>query len=194
MKSGVKALLLVLCAIVLVVATVFTTLAYLQDQTGTVKNVFTIGDVDIDLLETNPEDTAAGKVSIGDGTVQHNYGIVTPGTTFAKDPTIKVMSGSEASYVFAVVTIDEAQFTYAPADGWTKLDGVDGLAANQVVYYRTQAATDEDVSYSVFANDQVTLNSDVANGADLTPIEITAKAIQQDATITNALAAWNAFV
>ncbi|MBR4868935.1 MAG: hypothetical protein IKU10_07245 [Clostridia bacterium] len=191
MKSGVKALLLVLCAIVLVVATVFTTLAYLQDQTGTVKNVFTIGEVDIDLLETNPEDTAAGKVSIGDGTVTHNYGIVTPGTTFAKDPTIEVKSGSEASYVFAVVTIDETQFTYAPADGWTKLDGVG--EEGQVVYYRTQDATDEDVSYSVFANDQVTLKSTVANGAELTPIEITAKAIQQDATITDALTAWNAF-
>ena len=48
MKNGKKALLLAACAVLLVVATIFGTVAYLTDK-DTVNNTFTVGKVDIKL-------------------------------------------------------------------------------------------------------------------------------------------------
>ena len=60
MKTRNKALVLTLCAVLLVVATVMGTLAYLTAETGPVTNTFTVGKVDIELKETKTPD-ADGK-------------------------------------------------------------------------------------------------------------------------------------
>ena len=54
MKTRSKALLLTLCAVVLVVATVFGTMAYLT-STDEVVNTFTVGDVKIKLDEAKAD-------------------------------------------------------------------------------------------------------------------------------------------
>ena len=135
-----KALALVLALTLLVAGVVGGTLAWLTDQTAEVKNTFTVGDINIGLTETTAD-----------------YKMV-PGNTIAKDPTVTVKANSEACWLFVKVTesTDLKDFiTYAIAEGWTALPGVDG------VYYREVPASAADQPFSVLKGDAVTVNSDV---------------------------------
>lgn len=135
-----KTLALVLALTLLVAGVVGSTLAWLTDQTAEVKNTFTVGDINIGLTETTTD-----------------YKMV-PSNTIAKDPTVTVKANSEACWLFVKVTesTDLKDFiTYAIAEGWTALPGVDG------VYYREVPASAADQPFSVLKGDAVTVNSDV---------------------------------
>lgn len=169
-----KALALVLALTLLVAGVVGGTLAWLTDQTDEVKNTFTVGDINIGLTETTAD-----------------YKMV-PGNTIAKDPTVTVKANSEACWLFVQVTesTDLKDFiTYAIAEGWTALPGVDG------VYYREVPASAADQTFSVLAGDAVTVKSDVTRTmletakTDAPTLTFKAYAIQKDHFAT-ADAAW----
>lgn len=169
-----KTLALVLALTLLVAGVVGGTLAWLTDQTAEVKNTFTVGDINIGLTETTAD-----------------YKMV-PGNTIAKDPTVTVKANSEACWLFVKVTesTDLKDFiTYAIAEGWTALPGVDG------VYYREVPASAADQTFSVLAGDAVTVKSDVtrtmleAAKTDAPTLTFKAYAIQKDHFAT-ADAAW----
>lgn len=169
-----KTLALVLALTLLVAGVVGGTLAWLTDQTAEVKNTFTVGDINIGLTETTTD-----------------YKMV-PGNTIAKDPTVTVKANSEACWLFVKVTesTDLKDFiTYAIAEGWTALPGVDG------VYYREVPASAADQTFSVLAGDAVTVKSDVTRTmletakADAPALTFKAYAIQRDHFAT-ADAAW----
>lgn len=105
MKTRSKALLLTLCAIALVVATVFGTMAYLT-STDEVVNTFTVGKVAITLDEAkvNADGTA---VTPAERVKANSYKLM-PGHTYTKDPTVIVLEGSEESYVRMKVTFNNA--------------------------------------------------------------------------------------
>lgn len=129
-------------AIVLVVAlSVAGTYAYLTDKTDAVVNTFTVGNVNIDLTETTG----------------NSYKMV-PGTTIKKNPKVTVEADSEACWLFVkVVKSDNFDdfMTYDMANGWTALEGVDG------VFYRPVEAGAADQDFAVLANDTVSVKSDV---------------------------------
>lgn len=104
MKTAKKAMLMTLCAIILVVATVFGTMAYLT-STDTVTNTFTVGNVAIKLDEA-PVDVNGAAVS--GARVKANEYKLMPGHTYTKDPTVTVVDGSEESYVRMKVTFNNA--------------------------------------------------------------------------------------
>ena len=167
-----KTLALVLALTLLVAGVVGGTLAWLTDQTAEVKNTFTVGDINIDLTETN-----------------RDYKMV-PGNTIAKDPTVTVKANSEACWLFVKVTESENLnnfITYTIANGWTKLQ--DG------VYYREVPASAADQTFSVLAGDAVTVKSDVTRTmletakTDAPTLTFQAYAIQKDHFAT-ADAAW----
>lgn len=169
-----KTLALVLALTLLVAGVVGGTLAWLTDQTAEVKNTFTVGDINIGLTETTAD-----------------YKMV-PGNTIAKDPTVTVKANSEACWLFVKVTesTDLKDFiTYAIAEGWTALPGVDG------VYYREVPASVADQTFSVLAGDAVTVKSDVTRTmletakTDAPTLTFKAYAIQKDHFAT-ADAAW----
>lgn len=169
-----KTLALVLALTLLVAGIVGGTLAWLTDQTAEVKNTFTVGDINIGLTETTAD-----------------YKMV-PGNTIAKDPTVTVKANSEACWLFVQVTesTDLKDFiTYAIAEGWTALPGVDG------VYYREVPASAADQTFSVLADDAVTVKSDVTRTmletakTDAPTLTFKAYAIQKDHFAT-ADAAW----
>lgn len=169
-----KTLALVLALTLLVAGVVGGTLAWLTDQTDEVKNTFTVGDINIGLTETTAD-----------------YKMV-PGNTIAKDPTVTVKANSEACWLFVKVTesTDLKDFiTYAIAEGWTALPGVDG------VYYREVPASAADQTFSVLAGDAVTVKSDVTRTmletakTDAPTLTFQAYAIQRDHFAT-ADAAW----
>lgn len=169
-----KTLALVLALTLLVAGIVGGTLAWLTDQTDEVKNTFTVGDINIGLTETTAD-----------------YKMV-PGNTIAKDPTVTVKANSEACWLFVKITesTDLKDFiTYAIAEGWTALPGVDG------VYYREVPASAADQTFSVLAGDAVTVKSDVTRTmletakTDAPTLTFQAYAIQRDHFAT-ADAAW----
>lgn len=109
-KTKTKALLMSLCAVLLVAASVLGTMAYLTDSKD-VKNTFTVGNVAIKLDEAkvdekgnlvkNQDDTLADRVT------QNEYKLL-PNHTYVKDPTVTVLKPSVASYVRMKVTFNKA--------------------------------------------------------------------------------------
>ena len=114
MKKTNKALLLALCAILLVAGSIMGTLAYLTDRKS-VENTFSVGKVGITLSETDTD---------GDGsTVANTYKLI-PGSKYTKDPTITVDDASETCYLFVDVRNSIANYIdIAMANGWTNLNG-----------------------------------------------------------------------
>ena len=106
MKTKSKALLLTLCAVLLIAASVLGTMAY-RTSTAKVENTFTVGKVEIKLDEAKVN--ADGIPVEGADRVTANSYKLMPGTTYTKDPTVTVKAGSEESYVRMKVTFNNAK-------------------------------------------------------------------------------------
>lgn len=153
MKTKNKALLLSLCAVLLVAATVLCTIAWLTAE-QTVTNTFTYGKVAIELKE--PKTDAFGEYYYRDDTtteescdpesyfyyevkaVTENSYTLRPAHEYIKHPYIEIREGSEPCYLFVKIenelaaieadeegydTIEEQMFTR----GWKKVDGHTGV-------------------------------------------------------------------
>ena len=154
MKARSKALLLALCAVLLVAVSVLGTMAYLTSKTQVITNTFTVGDINIALTETKPESKQAK---------------IIPGVDIEKDPKVTVKANSEACWLFVEVkeegTFVAHKVTYSVADGWTKGDGTK-IPAN--VYYRSVGAVTADTGFYVLAG-----NTDHPNGVVIVSDELT---------------------
>lgn len=212
MKTRSKALLLTLCAVVLVIATVFGTMAYLT-STDKVENTFTVGSVNIKLDEAkaNPD----GSLVANADRVKANEYKLLPGHTYNKDPMVTVLSGSESSYVKMTVTFSKASaldaiFAPTGAELTSIFNGYD--VANWIYKGNTKDATADTRTYEFWYKEAVAApTADVAldalfdsitvpgtiTGDQLKTIEnmtitVNAYAIQADGFKTEA-AAWDAF-
>lgn len=116
MKKAKKVLLLVLCAVLLVGVSVAGTVAYLTSQDEVV-NTFTVGQVAIELHETDEE-------TRNDQTVGLDLHLL-PGIPVDKDPTVTVKEDSEDSYVRVNVTVSDVEKLKAAFEGLT-YSGVHG--------------------------------------------------------------------
>ena len=204
MKKMYKAMLLVLCTVLLVAGSVMGTLAYLKAQTGTVTNAMTVGKVEITLDEGKTDEYG---VSTGEripvtatNTEGNNYKLI-PGHKYSKDPIVTVKANSEACYLFVKVVdgiaaieeqreangSQEAVLTIAEqmkANGWTKMGGTD------VWYKHINTVTATDTSHAVFTSSTIKGDADVADYSTAT-ITITAYAVQAEG-FDSAKAAWDA--
>ena len=211
MKKTSKALLLSLCAVVLVTASVLGTMAYLTDKTDDVVNTFTVGNVTLggDLQEGLDEakvDEYGVPVEPEARTNTNKYKLV-PGQTYTKDPTVHVANDSEDSYIFVKVQNGIADFEAANDDGYSMI--ADQITANgwtalgdgyQGIYYKEfdeSIATDgEYTDLVVFEEFKIAANAQTISGwkeinEETTDITITAYAVQMDG-FENAVAAWTA--
>lgn len=189
MKARSKALLLALCAVLLVAVSVLGTMAYLTSKTQVITNTFTVGDINIELTETKPESKQAK---------------IIPGVDIEKDPKVTVKANSEACWLFVKVeqtgTFVTDKVTYSVmtgTDGWKALPGVDG------VYYREVGAVTTDTDFYVLTGNTAHPNgvvivrdtltkADVNNinaGANQPKLTFTAYAVQKEG-IDTAAAAW----
>lgn len=109
-KTKTKALLMSLCAVLLVAASVLGTMAYLTDSKD-VKNTFTVGNVAIKLDEAKVDENGTQVVDKDGNPVarvtENDYKLL-PGHTYVKDPTVTVLTPSVASYVRMKVTFNKA--------------------------------------------------------------------------------------
>ena len=188
----IKALVLALCAVLLVVSTVFATMAYLSSTTEVVKNTFTVGNVQITLDEAEVDEYGV-EVANANRVIENTYKLL-PGHTYVKDPTIHVAEGSEACYLFIKVTNDIAAIEKSgktvaeqlATNGWTALD------ANKGIYYKAASidARSAAIDVAVFSSITIDGKANVADYADKT-ITVQAYAIQADG-FASATAAWTA--
>lgn len=198
MKTKTKALILAVCAVLLVVTTVFATVAFLT-STATVTNTFTFGKVAITLDETDV-DVAGAPIAGAARVIENEYHLL-PGHEYTKDPTIHVAAGSENCWLFVKVEnglkniIDgpdtiEAQLA---ANGWTLLDG----EANIYWYENVAAATNDIPVFRSFKINGEITNEEIADYGDA-KIVVVAYAVQADGFTSeptpaeNAMAAWTA--
>ena len=104
-----KTLMTIAMALLLVAVTIGGTVAYMKDHTNTVKNTFTVGNVDIKLDEADIEIAEDGKVTALKTRNEkgNEYKTVYPGFTYPKDPTVTVLHPSEKSWVFVKVEVNK---------------------------------------------------------------------------------------
>ena len=183
-KTKTKALLMSLCAVLLVAASVLGTMAYLTAH-DEVKNTFTVGNVAITMDETDVDDSTPNKERD-----QANSYKLMPGHTYTKHPIIHVDANSEDCYLFVKVDNQIAAIeangnttvaAQMAAKGWKAVEGKDGI----YVYVGTTAAP-----VAVKANDNVTVfeqlviagtvNGDTLKTYENKTITVTAYAVQKD--------------
>lgn len=183
MKKTSKALLLSLCAVLLVTASVLGTMAYLTSQDQVV-NTFTVGNVAITLDEKDVDNSTPGE---NDRDKANAYKLM-PGHNYEKDPIVHVDANSEDCYLFVKVVNEianiEAEKTVAQQmteKGWVAVD-----AANGIYVYTTDktnpAVVTKESNITVFENFTIAGNVDnttLATYADKT-ITVNAYAIQAD--------------
>lgn len=193
MKTSMKALTLVLCAVLLVCASVMGTLAYLQSTTEVVKNTFTVGNVQITLDEAKVD---VYGVKEGDSRVIENTYKLIPGHNYLKDPTIHVAKGSEKCYLFVKVVDELVNIQDATkvadqmkANGWNQLDGEENVWYYNVTVDAREATTDY-VDVPVFGEFTIMGEANVA-AFDGKTITVQAYAVQADG-FDSAAAAWAA--
>lgn len=201
MRTKTKALALALCAVLLVVSTVFVTMAFLTDS-DYVTNTFTFGQVGITLDEADVDVNGivedGGNRESTEGRVQENEYHLIPAHKYTKDPTIHVDDGSENCLLFvklenglediiASKTIEEQMQGY----GWTRID-----STNNIWAYNKVVAANEHIE--VFDEFTLTDNADVSKYATVKDdqgkvaggktIKVTAYAVQADGFIANTTA------
>ena len=171
-----RALLTLSLVLVMMMVAVGGTIAWLTASTGTVTNTFTPSTITLELNET----TGA------------TYDMV-PNKTLAKDPYVKVATGSEKCYVFVKITeVNELDkfITYTVDSAWTK--------HTDDVYYRVVDTADQNKELYILANNQVKVNANVTNAdmkaltdATQPKLSFIAYAVQYDnLTVTNIADIW----
>ena len=197
-KMAVSRLILLVIAITVFACTVVGgTIAWLIARTDSVVNTFTYGDINITLEETDTN------LDEDDDPTTNDYEMI-PGNPIKKDPKVTVLANSENAWLFVKleksanfdefmeyeVILDDPATTDV-CEGWTELEGVDG------VYYTVVEKATADAEYyvlvedadrnTVFVKDTVTkemLNALDANDAENYPkLTVTAYAVQRDADI-----------
>lgn len=197
MKTKNKALLLTLCAVLLVAASVMGTMAYLTSRDAVV-NTFSVGSISMSLDEQDVDNSTAGENDRDKANAYH----LLPGHTYVKDPIIHIDAASEDAWIFVKVENGISAYEAATADGytsiadqitangWTALDGVTG------VYYKEYTKGQNDKDLEVFAEFKVATNSDEVDGwanitADTHKINVTGYAVQMDRFENNPAGAWD---
>ena len=163
MKTKSKALLLTLCAVLLVAASVLGTMAFLTSKDEVV-NTFTVGSVAIKLDEAKV--TTDGKPVEGAARVKANSYKLMPGLTYTKDPMVTVLKGSEDSYIKMTVTFSKASeldaiFAPTGANLTSIFNGYD--SANWIYKGNTKDAGADTRTYEFWYKEKVGApNADVA--------------------------------
>ena len=208
-----KILVACLCAALAVLTIAGTTLAYLTSQ-DTVTNTFTVGNVQIKLDEAKVDEMGKIDTAANERVQANSYKLI-PGHTYAKDPMVTVLKGSESSYIKMTVTFTKAAeldaifkpngadltsiFTGYNAANWIAKGNTEDTTANtrtyEFWYKEAVAAPTADVALDALF-DSITVPGTIT-GTQLETIKgmtitVNAYAIQADGFAT-AEAAWAAF-
>ena len=207
-----KTLTVILALVLVVVMSVAGTVAYLTSS-DTVTNTFSVGNVQIKLDEAQAK--ADGTLIEGAERVKANSYKLLPGHTYAKDPMVTVLNGSESSYIKMTVTFSKANeldaifdpdgatlttiFNGYDISNWTYKGNTKNAAENtrtyEFWYKEAVAAPDGNVALDALF-DSITVPGSITNEQLKTiegmTITVNAYAIQADG-FTDAADAWSKY-
>ena len=206
MKKARNIIALLLCAILLVGASVSGTVAYLTSDDEVV-NTFTVGKVIITLDEKDVDNDNNKEDNVTVNNVTRDkanaYKLI-PGQRYEKDPVIHVDPTSESCWVFVQVINGIAAFEAETTtgenaynkiaiqiknNGWNSLGGVDN------VYYMEYTKNQSDKDLKVFQEFKLADKAESITGwGDIneeTTITVTGYAVQKEG-FAEAIDAWNA--
>ena len=187
-KRKFRVLTFILATALIVGGVVSGTVAWLIADTDPVVNTFSYGDIDLELDETKTDEKGNPVDENNDGnpdkTTEGNDYEMIPGEDYLKDPTVTVLAGNEACWLF--VKLDEVDgsitnedgsvtstgsfgdyLTYTIGSGWTQLyeDGAFGKDDQKVegVYYRFVGEDTDDIkdTYPVLMDDKISVKGEV---------------------------------
>ncbi len=210
-----KVVLAMVCAVLLVAASVMGTLAYLTSTSDTVTNTFNVGagvkitldEAKVDTLgvkETTAETDDDGNHKLANRVTENSYKLI-PGHTYVKDPIVHVASDSEDCFLFVQVVneinaIESAKTiaTQMSEKGWIAVAGVNnvyvyvGTDAGATAPKAVSAGTDVSVFDTITINNEQTSNT-LTSYANKT-VKIYAYAVQKDGLTdkTTGKALWDA--
>ena len=160
-------------------------MAWMTDQTEPLRNTFVIPQIDVTIAETPTDD--------GDSDPNTNAYLMLPGSTITKDPVVTLAANSEDAWLFVKLekSANFDQFMrFSIADGWTALDGAEG------VYWRTVQKSDTAQTFGVIKDHAVAVKPDVTatmlnalTDSTRPTLAVTAFSVQQNG-IDTALEAW----
>lgn len=185
-----KKIALTVTAVALVAAvSIGGTMAFLQDTTETITNTFTMGNVDIAVLERKSDTETYAAEAL-------TYTDVEPGVSYGKDVVIEnTTTTSNAAYVRLKVTYNADYVTLGDTGaGWTKTSGGSAGLVTDTFTYDSRALAAGDTTTPAFT--QFTVNAKITEGtqiagADLN-IAVVGEAIQTG-SFENATDAWDSF-
>lgn len=183
MKKTKKVLVLSLCAVMLVTASVLGTMAYLT-STDEVVNTFTVGNVAITLDETDVDNSTPGD---NDRDKANAYKLI-PGHEYGKDPIVHVDTNSEdcvlfvkvANEITAIEDADKSVASQMAANGWEVVDANNGIYVYGSASAPTVVSGGSDAAvFETFTVAGTVDNTTLASYANKT-ITVTAYAVQAD--------------
>lgn len=146
-NNSTKIVTILLALALLVCCGIGGTVAWLMDSTEAVTNTFTIGDINLTLVET-PYGTSAEE--------EGNHYPLIPGNSYKKDPKVTVLANSEDCYLFVrmeKIGNPDTYLTfsfkndYAETEKWTLVPG------ETDVYYRVVTKNTSDQSWDLLVAD-----------------------------------------
>ena len=144
-NNSTKIVTILLALALLVCCGIGGTVAWLMDSTEAVTNTFTIGDINLTLVES-PYDAADNSYGEPAENVNNSYPLI-PGNTYNKNPKVTVLANSEDCYLFVRMEKignpdNYLDFTFND-DGWYTYNGEEG------VYYREVSKSASDQSWDL---------------------------------------------
>ena len=199
MKKAKKVLALVLCAVLLVGASIAGTVAYLTD-TKSVTNTFTVGNIQIELKEYDVDKQSGLKKDPLAEVERLDELELLPGREIQKHPFVRVLKDSEPCWLFVKVENGLSGFEATGAttiesqlaeNGWSLVTG-----ETDVYYYKAIVPTSaENQTFDIFKSIKIADEANDVTGWDAIAtngdVVITAYAIQSE-TFADQAAAWAA--
>ena len=167
-----RPLIILFVIIMLLITSVSGTIAWLKSESNTLFDIFTYGDINIEITE-NKEDS-------------NNYELY-PGKEIKKDTVITVNALSENCYIF--IKINETAnlgdyITYSLVETWKQLEGFED------VYYQEVSKSDSDQTFSIIKDNILKVKSDLTkvslnalNENNYPKLTITGYAIQRNSNL-----------
>ena len=139
----IRSLIILFGIIMLLITSVSGTIAWLKSESNTLFDIFTYGDINIEITETKED--------------SNNYELY-PGKEIKKDTVITVNALSENCYIF--IKIDETAnlgdyITYSLVETWKQLEGFED------VYYQEVSKSDSDQTFSIIKDNILKVKSDL---------------------------------
>ena len=149
-NNSTKIVTILLALALLVCCGIGGTVAWLMDSTEAVTHTFTIGDINLTLVESpyNAANNSYGNPvqSTRENPLTNSYPLI-PGNSYKKDPKVTVLANSEDCYLFVRMEKignpdNYLDFTFND-DGWYTYNGEEG------VYYREVSKSASDQSWDL---------------------------------------------